>query len=73
MHESASPNTVTDETGEGQLAYKIPHAARVLDMSVRKVWALVHSGEIESFKIGSSRRVTRKALLNYIDRQEHAA
>lgn len=70
MHESATPPTDTDAS---QIAYKIPNAARVLDMGVRKVWALVHSGEIESFKIGSSRRVTRQALLDYIERQEKAA
>lgn len=67
------PPTDTDAIDESQIAYKIPNAARVLDMGVRKVWALVHSGEIESFKIGSSRRVTRQALLDYIDRQERAA
>lgn len=73
MHESANPAASADVTDDGQISYKIPHAAQVLDMGVRKVWALVHSGEIDSFKIGASRRVSRRALLDYIQRQELAS
>ncbi len=73
MHESASQDTATGATGAEQIAYKVPSAARILDMSERKVWDLVHTGEIDSFKIGSSRRVTRQALLEYIQRREQAA
>ena len=74
MHESATVITRMDASDDpGQLAYTIPHAAHLLDMSPRKVWALVHSGEIPSFKIGKARRVSRRALVEYIERLEQAA
>ena len=56
-----------------QLLYKIPHAARLLDMSERKVWELVHTGKIESVQIGRSRRITRAALSSYIESLRSAA
>jgi excisionase family DNA binding protein len=76
MHESASPHTPSvgiDVREPDQLAYKVPHAARLLDMGERKVWELVHSGELASFKVGTARRVTRQAILDYISRQASAA
>jgi excisionase family DNA binding protein len=76
MHESATPSTPSVGTALGepeQLAYKVPHAAKLLDMGERKVWALVHSGQIESFTIGTARRVTRQAILDYIQRRGSAA
>lgn len=75
MHESTTPNAppVGTDAEPGQIAYKVPHAARLLDMGERKVWQLVHSGELESFTIGTSRRITRQAILDYISRQVAAA
>ncbi|WP_250009145.1 helix-turn-helix domain-containing protein [Actinoplanes sp. M2I2] len=52
---------------DGQIAYNVPHAAKVLDLGVRTVWALVHAGDIESVKIGSARRIPRTALVAYIE------
>jgi excisionase family DNA binding protein len=48
---------------DGQIAYNVPHADRVLDIGVRTMWALVHAGTVESVKIGSSRRIPRAALI----------
>jgi hypothetical protein len=42
-------------------------------MGERKVWQLVHDGEMDSFTIGTARRVTRQAILDYIQRQGSAA
>lgn len=76
MHEAKAVDGFADRVeallGE-QLAYKIPHAAKVLDMGERKVWDLVQSGAIESFQIGRSRRITRAALLAYLERMQTAA
>ncbi|MEW2442825.1 helix-turn-helix domain-containing protein [Micromonospora marina] len=60
-------------TDEGQrLAYKVPEAAIRIGMSVRKCWALVHAGEIRSYKVGHSRYVSHQALLDWIEQQEKA-
>jgi excisionase family DNA binding protein len=76
MHE-VSPSHSSTGGGEAQpeepLAYTVPHAARALDISARKAWELVHSGVIESIKIGRSRRVTRRALEAYVDSLRSAA
>lgn len=63
----------TASPANDQIAYKVPQAAKVLDLSARKVWELVYAGEIESIKIGRSRRVTRAALVAYVDRLRGAA
>ena len=51
---------------DDQIAYSVPHAAKVIDLGERTVWQLVQSGEIESFKIGTSRRIMRSALVDYL-------
>lgn len=56
-----------------QMAYKVPHAAKVLDLGVRTVWQLVKDGEIESIKIGTSRRIPRAALEAFVERCREAA
>jgi excisionase family DNA binding protein len=71
MRESAEPSGDTDATGD-QLAYKIRNAARALDMSERAVATLVATGELESFRIGRSRRIPRDALVAFIERQRAA-
>lgn len=52
------------------MAYSVRTAAKVLDLSVRTVWDLVAKGEIDSFKIGASRRISRAALVAYIERAQ---
>lgn len=60
-------------TADEQLAYNVPHAAEVLDLSERQMWTLVRTGAIESFKMGASRRITRAALIAYVASQQVAA
>jgi excisionase family DNA binding protein len=70
MHDTAKPSNAEHDggsAGDRQLAYTVPRAARALDISDRKAWELVHSGVIQSIKIGRSRRVTRRALEEYIE------
>jgi excisionase family DNA binding protein len=76
MHEAATQFRPTSEAAASvgeQLAFSIPHAARVLDLCDRKVWELVKDGEIESIKIGRSRRIPRAALLSYVEGLRSAA
>lgn len=56
-----------------QIAYSVPHAAEVLDFSERHMWDLIKSGEVESFKVGASRRITRAALVAFIASKADAA
>lgn len=58
---------------DDQIAYRIPHAAKVLDLGERTVWGLVHSGEIESIKVGAARRIPRTALVAYVEKLRGAA
>lgn len=76
MHRTATPGNAalgTDPLEVEALAYTVPRAARLLDISDRKAWELVHNGTIESIKIGTSRRVTRAALLAYVESLRSAA
>lgn len=69
MHEVATQFNSADEAESppaDQIAYTVPHAARVLDISDRKAWQLVRDGAIASIKIGRARRVTRAALMAYL-------
>jgi hypothetical protein len=79
MHADTPPadgNTAPDETAvlgnPHQIAYKVPHAAQIVDMSERQMWEFVRTGEVESFKIGTSRRIGRAALLDFIARHQEA-
>jgi hypothetical protein len=56
-----------------QIAYDVPHAAEVLDLSVRKMWHLVRVGKVDSFLLGGNRRIHRDALIKYIDSHRRAA
>lgn len=81
MHADAEQFSPTDGNvspgaalpADGQIAYNVPHVAKVLDLSERQVWAFIRNGDIESFKIGASRRVTRGALVDFINRQHETA
>ena len=52
-----------------KLLYKVETAAGLCDMGRSKFWELVTAGEIESVKIGRSRRIPAWALDNWIKRQ----
>jgi excisionase family DNA binding protein len=55
------------------MAYRVQTAARVLDLSERVVWELVRRGDIQSFKVGTARLISRAALQKFIDGQGGAA
>lgn len=70
MHESATAALGSEPE---QIAYSVSRAARLLDLSERKVWQLVQAGEIKSYRVGTARRITRAALIEFVERQETAA
>lgn len=75
MHDSAvTPDgipaaEVEDELGEEPAAYTVPEAALKLRLSERKVWLMVKHKEIESFKVGKSRRIPIEEIPAYIARR----
>lgn len=69
MHGNAEPSSPEFGTADEQIAYTVPHAAKVLDIGERTMWDLVDKEEIESFTIGRSRRITRVALLAFVAKQ----
>lgn len=80
MHADAMPGNTADGSeipaarpADDQIAYTVPHAAKVIDLGVRTVWQLVLSGQIKSIKIGRSRRVMRADLVAYVDSLRDAA
>jgi excisionase family DNA binding protein len=52
-----------------QFAYSVPHAARMIDLSVRKMWDLVRTKEIQSYRIGRTRRISHEALMAYLHKR----
>ena len=52
-----------------RLLYKVETAANLCDMGRSKFWEMVRSGEIQSLKIGKSRRIPAKALEELIQRK----
>lgn len=57
------------DTG-GRLLLRVEEAARSLGISRSRVYELLAGGEIRSVKIGTSRRIPRLALHEYIARLE---
>ena len=50
-----------------QLLYKIPQVGELLGLSRAQVYALVAEGVIPSVRVGSSRRVSAKALHAWVE------
>lgn len=74
MHADTTPADGNIAVGDPhQVAYKVPHAAQLVDLSERQMWEFVRSGEIDSFKIGTSRRIPRAALIEFIERKKAEA
>ena len=44
------------------------HAAEIMDLPERRIYALLAQGRIRSYKIGKSRRIPMEALLEYIEK-----
>lgn len=56
---------------EEEEAYDVPTVARKLGrITERTVWNLIAARELPSFKAGRRRLVSRRALREYIERQE---
>lgn len=50
------------------LLHKVEDAGRRLGFGHTKIWQLVSSGELESVKVGRSRRIPEISLVEYIER-----
>jgi excisionase family DNA binding protein len=57
---------VTEVGGDALGLLTVPQAAVLMSLGKRTVWRMVHDGEIESIKIGRSRRIPRQAVADYI-------
>lgn len=64
MRDSAENAT---HDSDGPIACTVKEAARLLSLGTRKVEYMVKSGELESVKIGRSRRIPRKAIDTYLE------
>jgi excisionase family DNA binding protein len=75
MHDSAvTPDGIPAAEDEDDFAaYTVPEAATRLRLSQRKVWLMVKSGELRSFKVGKSRRIPVEEIPAYIERRIKAA
>ena len=47
--------------------YRVEEVAEVLTVGRTKVFDLIRSGRLASVKVGGSRRITKKAIEDYID------
>ncbi|MBQ7289045.1 MAG: helix-turn-helix domain-containing protein [Clostridia bacterium] len=47
--------------------YKPEEVAEILRVSLRTVNTLLKNGDIEFFRVGNRRRITKQAIQNYID------
>lgn len=50
-----------------RVAYKVPEAAQALALSEALVWRLVKSGQLRSYKVGSSRFVPVTAVTEFVE------
>jgi excisionase family DNA binding protein len=50
-----------------RLLYKPPEAARALGISIAYLYELLAEGQIESLKIGASRRIPAASIQQFID------
>ena len=57
---------------ESKLLYSVEEAAHVMGLSRTRIFDLIGAGEIDSVKIGRSRRVPRAALEAYISSLSNA-
>lgn len=54
----------------GRLAYTVEEAAKLLSMSRSRLYELIYAGEIQSVKIGRSRRITIEQLRTFLSKHE---
>jgi excisionase family DNA binding protein len=51
-----------------RLLYSVPEAAELIDIRRTKMFELIAEGEIESVKVGNSRKIPADALTAYVKR-----
>jgi excisionase family DNA binding protein len=51
-----------------RLVYSVEEAAKILGISRTFMFQLITTGQIDSFKIGSRRKIHRDAINRYLDR-----
>jgi excisionase family DNA binding protein len=61
-----SPNSVASET---PLVASPNQTMRVIQVSRKKLYELINTGELESYTEGKSRRITVKSINEYIERR----
>ncbi len=59
----------TDNALPERLLLDVQNAARLLSISVRRCWKLIHDGTLSSLKLGRRRLVPRSELVRLIERQ----
>jgi excisionase family DNA binding protein len=59
---------MTVRAAPGVKLYTVPQVAVMMNLSESKVWQMVRSGELDSVKIGWSRRVVAASVDAYIKR-----
>ena len=55
------------------LAISVANARKALQLGNDKIYELIHAGEIESFLVGTARRITFASIRRYVARQLAAA
>jgi excisionase family DNA binding protein len=63
-----APGPTAAAVADQPLLYRVPEVARLLAIGESAVNELIARGEIESVKIGSSRRITRAGVETYVRR-----
>ena len=66
--DSCTPIETNDGTGLGQLLLTAEQVATSLAICRTKVYDLLRSGQLESIRIGASRRIPSAALAEYVER-----
>jgi excisionase family DNA binding protein len=57
------PEPVVDDK---KIAYKVSHAAHLLECSRAHLYNLIARGELKSIKLGAARRITRAEIDRYL-------
>lgn len=76
MHRTTADLAATNGSGsdhDERLAYSVPAAAKLIGISARRVWDMVRTKKIRSFKDEGRRLISRRALEEYVAGREAAA
>lgn len=66
--DSCTPIEANDRNGLGQLLLTAEQAATSLAICRTKVYELLRNGQLESIRIGASRRIPSSALAEFVER-----